>query len=289
MLETHSRQSEHWLPDWTDDAPDANDLVLLMHEHRLLCSEAELWHRWADVAPYASAGSVPVMTGYWQGQRLFVASADPESLPQEYPQISFREALLSSDSDRSLMLSGSIQIWHWSRDHRFCGRCGQLTDAHPRERARWCNHCQVPWYPRLAPCVITLVRDGDRLLLARSVRTTTFFSLIAGFIEPGESAEQAVIREVREEVGLEVDRVRYMGSQPWPFPHQLMLGFTAELKGGELRLQPDEIAEAGWFSADDVPTYSSEKSIAGQLIRHALDELRARQSGEGRGDREASP
>jgi NAD+ diphosphatase len=123
------------------------------------------------------------------------------------------------------------------------------------------------FYPRLSPAVIVLVKRGDRILLARSPGFPPgMYSVLAGFVEPGESIEEAISREVCEEVGVEVENVRYFGSQPWPFPHSLMIGFTADYAGGELRVEPDEIEDAGWFEADDLPAVPPRISIARAMI-----------------------
>jgi NAD+ diphosphatase len=162
----------------------------------------------------------------------------------------------------------AVQILVWDQTHRFCGRCGAPTVNAPAERAKLCPKCGLLSFPRLSPAVIMLVRRGDELLLARNrAFADGFFSVLAGFVEPGESLEEAVAREVREEVGLELRDIRYFGSQPWPFPHQIMIGFTAHYAGGELRLQADEIVEANWYSKHgELPRLPGKLSIARRLI-----------------------
>ncbi|HET6315867.1 MAG TPA: NAD(+) diphosphatase, partial [Chloroflexota bacterium] len=144
----------------------------------------------------------------------------------------------------------AIQILHWDQTHRFCGRCGEPTVHAPSERAKLCPKCGLLSFPRLSPAVIMLVQRGhDEFLLARNPNfPEAFYSVLAGFVEPGESLEEAVAREVREEVALQVGDIRYFGSQPWPFPHSLMIGFTASYLRGEIVPQPDEIVHAAWFS-----------------------------------------
>lgn len=164
----------------------------------------------------------------------------------------------------------AAQIVDWNRTHQFCGQCASATEPVARERARRCPRCGLVAYPRLAPAVITLIEDDDgRVLLARNTSfPVPLFSLLAGFVEPGETLEEAVVRETREEVGLTVGDVTYWGSQPWPFPHSLMVGFHARYVSGDLALQPDEIAEAGWFGPDDLPMVPPTMSIAGRMIEH---------------------
>jgi NAD+ diphosphatase len=165
----------------------------------------------------------------------------------------------------------AVQIVDWDRNHRFCGRCGTPTERHGSERSRTCPHCGLQHFPRLSPAVITLIEDGDRLLLARSPHFAPgVYSTLAGFVEPGESLEEAVVREVREEVGVELADLRYFGSQPWPFPNSLMIGFTARYAGGEIRPQEGEIEDARWFTRDDLPLLPFRASIARSLIEDFL-------------------
>jgi NAD+ diphosphatase len=162
----------------------------------------------------------------------------------------------------------AVQLVQWRRTHRFCGRCGVETEPASGERAMICPGCQMLAFPRLAPAVITLVvRDDGAALLARNATwPMPMFSCLAGFVEPGETLEEAVAREVHEEVGVEVGRVTYQASQPWPFPHSLMIGFVAEHAGGEITVDGTEIAEAGWFTPDDLPQIPPRLSIARRLI-----------------------
>jgi NAD+ diphosphatase len=162
----------------------------------------------------------------------------------------------------------AVQIVAWDGAHRFCGRCGTATQPMTDQRARHCPQCGLDAYPRIAPAVIVLVeRDDGRVLLARNASfSEPFYSCLAGFVEPGETLEEAVRREVAEEVGIEVRDLRYFASQPWPFPHSLMIGFTARLASGELRPDGHEITEAAWFPASGLPRLPGEISIARALI-----------------------
>jgi NAD+ diphosphatase len=161
----------------------------------------------------------------------------------------------------------AFQIVEWDRQHRFCGRCGTSTTYVPGERAKRCPNCGLMSFPRLSPAVIVLVERGDDVLLARHTRTTDgMYALLAGFVEPGESLEDAVQREIREECGIEVDRITYFGSQPWPFPNSLMLGFTAQYAGGAIVVDGIEIADAQWFTTAAMPKVPPRLSIARKLI-----------------------
>lgn len=264
--------SIQWVSGWSEEAPVTGDLLLAFSGNNLLKPGDGWFLRWAgpemgDSRPEALA------LGTWNGQKLFVTTLPDSGLPG-LETVTLRDALLLMPEAPADLLSTGFQVWQWWQDHRYCGRCGERSQPHPRERARWCDHCHIPWYPRIAPCVIVIIRHDDRFLLARSARVArNFYSLIAGFVEPGESLEQAVLREVKEETGLDVGNVRYQSSQPWPFPHQLMVGFIADYEGGELCLQQDELADAGWFSADDHPPVPPETTIAGQLIRAVKEDL----------------
>lgn len=165
----------------------------------------------------------------------------------------------------------AVQIVEWARTHRFCGRCGTPTEVALGERAMRCPSCAHAAFPVLAPAMITLVTRGEgrdeEALLAQGVNFGgPMYSCLAGFVEPGESLEDAVAREVYEEVSVEVGELRYVGSQPWPFPHSLMLGFRARYVAGEIVPDPAEIVDAGWFRRDQLPNVPSSISIARRLI-----------------------
>lgn len=168
----------------------------------------------------------------------------------------------------------AIQIIDWDRTHRFCGRCGAPTVRLEHERARKCPECGMTNFPRLAPAVITLVeRDGKALLAQNAAFVGGFYSVLAGFVEPGESLEEAVQREIREEVGIEVRDIEYFGSQPWPYPHSLMIGFTAKWESGEISPDPSEIADARWFAPHEFPQIPGKISISRQLIDDFVDRM----------------
>ena len=169
----------------------------------------------------------------------------------------------------------ALQIVDWDRTHQFCGRCGSKTRTHLTERAKECPECGLLHFPRLAPAIIVLIQRGGEVLLARARRFgTPMYSTLAGFVEPGEMLEEAVVREVREESGITVKDIRYFGSQPWPFPHSLMVGFTANYASGEITLTDAENVDVGWFTADNLPQLPGKLSIARKLIDWFVENTR---------------
>ncbi len=214
-------------------------------------------------------GGADVYLGRMGGVDCWAVDVDGDEVPDVV--LTPLLALHASVSETEWTVAGrAVQLLEWRRTHRFCGRCGRETAQVPGERAMRCPDCGLMAFPRLAPAVITLItRDDGRALLARNASfPIPMFSCLAGFVEPGETLEQAVAREVREEVGVDVGRIRYRSSQPWPFPHSLMIGFRAEWTGGEIEVDGIEIAEAEWFSVDDLPSVPPRLSIA----RHLIDE-----------------
>ena len=171
------------------------------------------------------------------------------------------------DEDLFWIAARAVQIVDWDRTHRFCGHCGVPMELQEIERAKKCPNCGLLHFPRLAPAIIVAIERGDRLLMARSRRFTTgMYSVLAGFVEPGESLEETVAREVKEEVGISLKDIKYFGSQPWPFPHSLMIGFTATYASGEIVMDDSEIEDAGWFTVDSLPPLPGKISIARKLI-----------------------
>ena len=209
-----------------------------------------------DCVAMRVAGEAPESEGWqWRGLRsLFLQIPDP-----------------------LLALAGrAFQIVEWDRSHQFCGRCGARLQDKAGERAKQCPACGYIVYPRVSPAMMVLVTRGKELLLARANRfPQAMYSALAGFVEPGESIEDCIHREVREEVGVEVDHLRYVASQSWPFPHSLMIAYTAEYVSGEMRPCDDEIVEAGWFPIDALPQLPSPVSISRQLIDSTVARLAA--------------
>lgn len=226
------------------------------------------WSRAALEAAFPTQYNT-VAIGQWHSQDCWSVQVEPAAVdPLQHIQGSLYTLLGRLPDGAFSAWSRALQLQLWLRDHQYCGRCGQRTQLADRSRGLRCEGCEHISYPRLSPCVIVAVTRGDQILLAAAnQRRASFYSTLAGFIEPGESAEQAVAREVKEEVGVDLKNIRYFDSQPWPFPGQLMLGFFAEYAGGELIIDTEELSDAGWFKADDLPPIPPETSISGRLIR----------------------
>ncbi|MCX7902395.1 MAG: NAD(+) diphosphatase [Burkholderiaceae bacterium] len=189
--------------------------------------------------------------------------------PAGYAFSGLRRLFGAMDEALLAVAGRAFQIAEWARTHRFCGVCGTPMQRVEGERCFRCPACGHVGYPRIAPAMMVLIRRGDAILLARHARLpTSRFTALAGYVEPGESIEEAIHREVFEEVGLRVRDLRYFASQSWPFPHSLMIAFTAEYAGGELALDRSEIVEARWFGpGDEMPEIPPPQSIAAALIR----------------------
>ncbi len=255
--------------------PAPDDLLFAFVEGRLLIREVDGVPSLpaADLAPrlfQSDASLIHVATV--NGRAAWAAAVDPAAeLGSDLTAVGLR-SLFGRLPDPLMAAAGrSSQLVDWYLGHAFCGRCGTATELSPSETARVCPSCGALHFPRVTPAVIMVVEDGDRLLLAHSKRfATAFYSALAGFVEPGETLEQAVEREVAEEVGLEIENIRYFGSQSWPFPSQLMIGFFASYRSGEIRLQEEEITDARWFSVGDLPNLPGPPSIARRLIEDFL-------------------
>lgn len=162
----------------------------------------------------------------------------------------------------------ALQLKNWYAQHRFCGKCGARTTHKNDERAIVCTGCQTIKYPVISPAIIVAIRRDDKILLARNANFPDgYFSLVAGYVDVGESIEDAIAREAQEEVGIAIKNVRYYNSQPWPFSGSMMLGFIAEADDDqEIQIDDKEIVEAGWYTRNNLPNYPSDRSIAGEII-----------------------
>lgn len=212
------------------------------------------------------AATVPV--GLWRGAYCRAASLPPDFTPAPGFVLEPLRAFFGREDDGLIAVAGRAkQLAEWARTHRHCGACGTATEAAPGERALRCPACGHQAWPRISPAMMVLVRKGPAILLARHGRNANRWSALAGFLETGESLEETVHREVREEVGLDVRDLRYFASQSWPYPHSLMVAFTAEWAGGEPRPDGVEIAEARFFGpGETLPPLPPSQSVARALI-----------------------
>ena len=207
------------------------------------------------------------------GQVVARALINESEIPSGYQLMPVRQLVSHWTVAQFEQTSRAMQLLEWKRNHQFCSRCGNKATAHSREHCMTCTVCHYSQYPRINPCVIIAITKGAQILLARSAqRHTSMYGLIAGFVEVGETLEQAVARETLEEVGIRLKNIQYMASQPWPFPSNLMLAFKAEYAGGELLLQDEEIAEAAFFDFYQLPTIPPKGSIAYWMIEQVISQ-----------------
>mgnify|MGYP001157419154 FL=1 len=212
--------------------------------------------------------------GYLNEQPCFLSELTSKSKLDENLVLTPLRNLLGRIPDSLFTVcSRSIQLSEWNKNNQFCGSCGSGMNKHETERAMYCECNAMLIYPRISPCIIVLVTKEDDLLLAHNKNFPgKFYSTLAGFIEPGETAEDAIHREIEEEVSIKVKNIKYYGSQSWPFPSQLMLGYHAEYESGEILPDGEEIDEANWFNYLELPAVPTGNiSISGKLIEHFLD------------------
>ena len=255
-------------PKWSAGTAAAPGHWFIFHNQRLLLANGR-----ESRLPYGA--ELPWLTavnhyylGDWNNQPCYAASLPADTpLPTEITPTGLRGLWGELDETAFWIAGRANQLLLWESVHQFCGRCAAPMQPKPDEWARQCAACQHTVYPSPFPAVIVLVQRENALLLARSHRYPSGrYSVIAGFVEMGESLEAAVRREIREETGIEVRDIRYFGSQPWPFPNSLMIAFTCHYASGEIRLEEAEIADAQWFTADNLPDIPPPLSVARQLI-----------------------
>lgn len=268
--------------------PDDFELTLALALHdqaivhpfigdRLVCTEDDPRPRpWAFYRSLGLQAAVSHSIGRWQGEDHLAVGLEPAQpeLPAGLRAAGLRQWFGLID-DRGLAIAmRAVQLLEWDRTHRYCGACGQATERVTGERARRCLACSISTYPRISPAMMVLITRGRELLLARGrLFPPGRYSALAGFLEAGETIEQAIRREVREEVGVSIRDLRYFGSQSWPFPHSLMIAFTAQWESGDIQIDPQELADARWFPTDGLPELPPRLSIARALIEATLTEL----------------
>ncbi len=249
----------------------ARALWFVFQKGRLLLKESKNGCRIPCTEDLAQINLTPARRQYLgalDGRACYAAELpDANQVSDGFDLKGLRETFDRLEEELIWIAGRANQLVDWSRNHQFCGQCGQPTEDKSEERAKICPACGLVNYPRLSPAVIVAVVKGDRLLLASNKRFKSgYYSVLAGFVEPGETLEECVAREIKEEVGISVKNVRYFGSQPWPFPNSLMVAFLADYADGEINADPSEIADAAWFTADNLPSIPPRITIARHLI-----------------------
>ncbi|MDX2481383.1 MAG: NAD(+) diphosphatase [Desulfuromusa sp.] len=255
-----------------DQDPGGDGVWLLLQGLNLLTIDSEQGQKLPEGdSPFLTTTSPPLYIGQWQGRPCrLLHIADSMDLPPHLHKQPLR-ATEPKLSIEILSLAGIGQmILHWEQSSRHCGHCGEKTIRLPNEWGKECQACNSHHYPRIHPCVIGLVIKGDEILLARKAEWADGrYSLVAGFVEFGECLEEAMARETAEETNIQIKNIRYLGSQSWPFPSQLMCGFVADYAGGEIELCDKELADAKWCKLDQLPNLPPKRSIARHLIDRA--------------------
>lgn len=258
---------------------DPNALLFVARDFDLLVTGEGAGRRVPTVAEASALIQAKHFLGHLAGRECWagVPRADATvAAPMEWAPA--RSLFGMVDETQFWVAGRAVAVAEWDVTHRYCGRCGTPTDLVDHERSRRCPKDGTSFYPRLSPAVIVLIQreNGDALLARGANFPRPWFSTLAGFVEPGESLEETVRREVMEEVGVSLKNIRYFGSQPWPFGRSLMVGFVADYAGGEIRIDPSEIAEARWFSPDAPPQIPPKLSIAHALITDWITRTRGK-------------
>lgn len=275
--------TQRFLPSHTPPPDDTPALWFIFRKNNLLVNSIDT----PDLLPQLCS---PDKLNLNLLRRQFIGSyngvpcvaAEAAETAEASPPFEFRSlrGLLSLLEDDLFFAAGrALQIIHWDRTHQYCGQCGAMTVQEDHQHSRRCPRCDLTTFPRLSPAVIVLVTRGREMLLARSPRFTPgMYSTLAGFVEPGESLEECIHREIREEVGVAVTNLSYFGSQSWPFPHSLMIGFHAEYAGGDIVIDGEEIEAAAWFPLAKLPPVPPHGSIARKLIEAYLNQYSSNQA-----------
>lgn len=246
---------------------------IIFHQDNLLLQQGDSIFQLPQLSSY-EAQSLNIQQSLYLGQYAntpcFTATLDTLSEPI-LPNLLFqpiRQAYETLNQETLFALvSRAKQLLHWDISSQFCGHCGQKTQTSDKERAKVCPQCHTLIYPQISPVMLALIWRHNEILLARSPNFLPgIYSILAGFVEPGETVEQAVTREVYEEVRITIKNMRYVSSQPWPFVSNLMLGFTAEYDQGEILIDPTEIEDAQWFSIDKLPPLPRTMSLSRKMI-----------------------
>ena len=249
--------------------------ILYDHYKKTYCFEPKDLNTLDSYSPFLSIAKDTLLDEYYYSIEI-APNSDILGIfmdPARIEFTDFRTTLSFIDPSDFKLISRASVLINWKAANKFCSTCGNKTLFNSKEGAPDCECLAPPRYPIISPCIITLIHDKDRILLGRSkFFPPNMFSTLAGFIEAGENAEEALVREVMEEVNVKVSEIKYYGSQSWPFPSQLMLGYFCKYVEGEIKLNDAELEEARWFHLDDLPMIPPDSSISGQLIRSYISD-----------------
>ena len=255
---------ENYQIDFSDSlTPEAEDYLFIFNENRQLYLDSN--NKLANGLDDFDI-NFTLYIGRYDGKRAFVINVKSDEAFHELREV------YEIDHDLYHIAGKAVLVNDWYISHRFCGRCGCENQLDEKDMMLKCPDCGQVHYPRIAPAIIVAIRNEDKLLMAKhSYHDNIRYALIAGFVEPGEAIEEAVHREVFEEVGVKIKNLKYKRSQSWPFPNSLMLGFTAEYDSGEIKVDGDEILKAKWFKKDEIIRYGTDISISDWLIQDFID------------------
>lgn len=250
-----------------------NGWWVISHEGKLWLPQGEL--PFGDASQFSLIGKIGRQIGEWQGAPVWLVRQAMDN-----NMFSARQ-LLDQDKGLFQLVGRGVQLAEFYRSHKFCGYCGHEMQVSKTEWAALCSHCRERYYPQIAPCIIVAIRKGEEILLAQHVRHRNgIHTVLAGFVEVGETLEETVAREVMEESNVRVKNVRYVSSQPWPFPNSLMMAFMAEYDGGDIKHDPKELLNAGWYRFDALPQLPPVGTIARRLIEDTVVLCRAERDGD---------
>lgn len=236
---------------------------VVSHAQKVWLPGGELPH--GQSSSFSLTGITGRIIGEWQGEAVWLVCAQR---PRD--MLSLRQ-LLGEEPGLFQLAGRGVQLAEFYRAHHFCGYCGYAMHPSRTELAMLCNHCQERYYPQIAPCIIVAIRRGPEILLAQHTRHRNgIYTVLAGFAEVGETLEQTVAREVMEESQIKIKNLRYVTSQPWPFPQSLMMAFTAEYASGEINIDPEELLDAGWYRYDELPPLPPVGTVARRLIEDTV-------------------
>lgn len=229
--------------------------LIIQNNAFILINENDSFPENMDILPLQSLFLRSFHLGVIEGVEYHCAELDTHvKIPPQFKTILLKQALSLIYPHQFAMGVKAYSVIHWDKNHQFCGRCGAATTHRTKNFDRTCTSCHLSFFPRISPSIIVLIYKDDHLLMARSPHFPEgVYALIAGFVDVGETLEEAVHREIQEEVGIKVKNLSYFGSQPWPFPDSLMIAFRAEYHSGDIIIDNDEIEDAGWYRYDNLP------------------------------------